>query len=55
MLNEILLTQQEIKDRIQYWYSKYYNGVTRDEKEIYFSLYKSYLDLEKYWQKYDMF
>ena len=55
-LDEILLTQQEVNDRMQYWYSKYCNGVTRDEKQIYMNLYKAYMKLDdhyKYNHKYD--
>jgi len=55
-LDERLLTQQEVNDRMQYWYSKYCNGVTRDEKKIYMNLYKAYMNLDdyyKYYHKYD--
>ena len=40
-----LLTQQEVNDRMQYWYSKYCNGVSREERQIYMNLYKAYLTL----------
>ena len=44
-----LLTKKEINDRIQYWYSKYCNGVTKDEKQIYINLYKAYTQLDDYY------
>lgn len=44
-LDEKMLTQNEINNRMQYWYSKYCNGVTRDERQIYMNLYKAYLEL----------
>jgi len=44
-LDEKMLTQNEVNNRMQYWYSKYCNGVTRDERQIYMNLYKAYLEL----------
>ena len=44
-LDQSLLSQQEINNRMQYWYSKYCNGVTREERQIYMNLYKAYIAL----------
>lgn len=44
------LKKEEIKNRIQYWYSKYCNSIMRDERKIYFNLYKSYVDLNDYYE-----
>ena len=50
-----LLSKQEINDRMQYWYSKYCNGVSRDEKQIYFNLYKAYVDLLDLYKTFNRF
>ena len=55
MLDERILTKSDVNNRMQYWYSKWCNSIMRDEKEIYWSLYKSYQDLYDYWEKYNMF
>lgn len=55
MLDERILTKSDVNDRMQYWYSKWCNSIMRDEKEIYWSLYKSYQDLYDYYKKYSMF
>jgi hypothetical protein len=44
-LDQSLLSQQEVNNRMQYWYSKYCNGVTREERQIYMNLYKAYISL----------
>jgi len=44
------LKKEEVKNRIQYWYSKYCNSIMRDERKIYFNLYKSYVDLNDYYE-----
>lgn len=54
MLNERKLTQRELNDRLQYWWSKYCNSMMVDEKEIYLNLYNSYKALEEHWKKYGM-
>lgn len=48
-LDERLLTKEEVNDRMQYWYSKYCNGMTRDERQIYMKLYKAYSELNDLW------
>jgi hypothetical protein len=45
-----LLKKEEVKNRIQYWYSKYCNGIMRDERKIYLNLYKSYVELNDYYE-----
>lgn len=50
-MNNKKLTLLQIGDRIQYWYSKYYNCIMRNEKEIYENLYKAYEKLEDYYKK----
>ena len=45
ILNQSLLSRQEINDIMQYWYSKYCNGVSREERQIYMNLYKAYVAL----------
>lgn len=50
MLDQRKLSEEEVNDRIQYWYSKWCNGVTRDEREIYFNLYKAYEELKDFWR-----
>lgn len=49
-MNEKRLTLLQIGDRIQYWYSKWYNCPIREEKEIYENLYKAYEKLENYYK-----
>jgi len=52
-----LLTKDEIKQRIQYWYSKYCNSIVRDERKAYLNLYKAYVELNDYYEynhKYDV-
>ena len=44
-LDQSLLSRQEINNRMQYWYSKYCNGITREERQIYMNLYKAYIAL----------
>jgi hypothetical protein len=41
------LSESEVKDRIQYWYSKMCNSIMADEKEIYRNLYEAY---EKFYE-----
>ena len=38
----------EWKERRQFWYSKYCNCLLRDEKQVYYNLYKAYDDLIKF-------
>lgn len=45
-----LLKKEEVKNRIQYWYSKYCNSIMRDERKIYLNLYKSYVELNDYYE-----
>jgi len=45
-----LLKKEEVKNRIQYWYSKYCNSIIRDERKIYLNLYKSYVELNDYYE-----
>ena len=49
-VNDKYLTKQEIKNRMQYWYSKYCNSITRDERKIYLNLYKDYIELNDFWE-----
>ena len=44
-----------VKNEIQFWYSKWCNSCMRDEREIYWSLYKAYQDLYDYYKKYYRF
>lgn len=44
-----------IKNEIQFWYSKWCNSIMKDERNIYWSLYKGYQDLYDYYQKYARF
>lgn len=43
------LTKKNIADIKQYWYSKYCNSIMKDERQIYLNLYKSYSDLDDYY------
>ena len=54
-MDERKLSKSEVKNRIQYWYSKWCNSCMRDERQIYWALYKSHQDLYDYWEKYSMF
>ena len=44
-----------VKNEIQFWYSKWCNSCMKDEREIYWSLYKGYQDLYDYYKKYYRF
>lgn len=46
-LNERPLTEQEVKDRMQYWYSKYCNSVMVEERDVYYRLMEAYNELYK--------
>lgn len=51
--NDKKLTSLQIADRIQYWYSKWYNSVMKDERKVYEDLYKAYENLEKYYREHN--
>lgn len=44
------LTEKNIKNEMQFWYSKYCNGIMRDERQIYMNLYKAYVELDDYYR-----
>ena len=46
-LDERPLTEQEVKDRIQYWCSKYCNSIMVDERDVYYKLMEAYNELYK--------
>ena len=50
-----LYNESLIKNEIQFWYSKWYNSMMRDEKEIYWNLFKGYKDLYDYYKKHLIF
>ena len=50
-----LYNESLIKNEIQFWYFKWCNSIMRDEKQIYWNLYKAYQDLYDYYQKHLMF
>jgi hypothetical protein len=52
-MSEKKLTSLQIADKIQYWYSKWYNSVTKDERKIYGDLYKAYENLENYYKEHN--
>lgn len=54
-MNKIKLSKSEIKNRVQYWYSKWCNSCMHDERQIYWNLYKGYQDLYDYFDKSSMF
>ena len=55
MLDKRILTKSDVNNRMQYWYSKWCNSIMRDEKEIYWNLYKGYQDLYDYFKNHLMF
>ena len=48
------LTSLQIADRIQYWYSKWFNSDIDGEKKVYENLYKSYEKLENYYKEHNL-
>lgn len=44
-----------IKEQTQYWYSKWCNSIMKDEKLVYWDLYKSYQNLYDYYKSHNMF
>lgn len=55
ILDERPLSQQEVKDRIQYWYSKYCNSVTVDEAKVYGDLFSAYERLDSINKKFNRY
>ena len=43
-----MTTKKEVKDAIQFWYSKYCNSIMRDERATFLSLANSYQNLYHY-------
>ena len=39
-----------VKNEINFWYSKWCNSCMRDEKSIYWNIYKGYQDLYDYYK-----
>ena len=46
-MNKQLLSLDEVKDWIEYWWFKYCNSVTIDQKKVYLDLYNAYVQFEK--------
>lgn len=42
------MKEKELKDQIQFWFSKWCNAIMVDEKKIYFNLYNNYQNLYDY-------
>lgn len=53
-MTDNLLTIKEIQDWQQYWWSKVCNSVTIDQRKVYESLYNAYVELEKYYLKFNI-
>ena len=43
-----MTTKKEVKDAIQFWYSKYCNSIMRDERATFLRLANSYQNLYDY-------
>ena len=43
-----MTTKKEVKDEIQFWYSKYCNSIMRDERTAFLRLANSYRNLYDY-------
>lgn len=43
-----MTSKKDIKEQIQYWWSKYCNSIMRDEKEVFLNLSNSYKQLYEY-------
>ncbi|MBR4589165.1 MAG: hypothetical protein IKO36_00760 [Bacteroidaceae bacterium] len=46
-LDERPLTEQEVKDRIQYWHSKWCNSIMTEDRQVYYLLTEAYEKLYK--------
>lgn len=49
------ITEKNVRDEMQFWYSKYCNSIMRDERQLYMNLYKAYVELHDYYRLHDQY